>query len=121
MSKQEPNPYFAMQRGRRVMMKEINHRAAETVPAVRAFISSGEIVGQYTLPDERGRTDIQVWMPARVREIERDAQKRLEEVREELLAISRGQNPKEHSPKPMRNGHLLQPGIPVDIRELKMV
>lgn len=121
MSKQEPNPYFAMQRGRRVMMGDIKHRAAETIPAVRAFVSSGEIVGQYTLPDDRGRTDIQVWMPARIKEIEKAANERLQEVREELRAISNGQNPKEHAPKQVRNGHVLQQGIPVDLRVIKMV
>lgn len=87
----ETNPYFALHHGRRVMVSDIQREAPQTMAAVTAFYGSGEIQGQYTLPNpETGETDLQIWMPERVKEREQAVEVKIAKVRAELAAIARG-------------------------------
>lgn len=89
----ETNPYFALHHGRKVMISDIKREAPQTMAAVTAFYGSGEIMGQYTLPNpETGETDLQVWMPERVKEREQAVGVKLDKIRAELRAISRGED-----------------------------
>ena len=130
----EPNPYFALHHGRKVMRSQIQNEAHYTTAAVDALMVKGEIIGQYTLPNpETGEQDMQLWMPERVKDREEAVEVKIDKIRAELAAIARGDdfdqsiyNPKNPAPERIRvpfvepgfngNGHVeMQEGVVYEV------
>lgn len=111
MSKHEPNPYFALLHGSVVSLGDIHRKASYTMPALKTFLDSETIVGQYTMPIGEDKQDVLLWAPARKREKEANIQQKLDRVRAELKSINHRVEFEE--PQELIE---LEAGLPVDIR-----
>lgn len=88
MSRKEPNPYFSLHHGDKILESHIIFEAPHTMNAVRILEGDGKIVGQLTLPNpETGQSDVLLSMPKKVIERRNEVEIRLEAVRAELKSL----------------------------------
>jgi hypothetical protein len=84
----ENNPYFALFHGAKVSLTELTIKVPYTLPAVKAMVEGGHMVGQITLPDpETGQSDTVLYMPKHVEERRIEIETRLASLRAELNSL----------------------------------